>query len=136
MILAAVLLALVLGTVGVGYIWWRSNGEELVDAGRQAMEEGREFGATSDNQGCVAAAFGRLADCDGFRCELSAQVFLTGCLTSSQKTPDFCTGVPREREILKTVRWRAGVCDAVQLPAEGSCSRLLGPVQEFCFPDS
>ncbi|KPJ88915.1 MAG: hypothetical protein AMS18_12970 [Gemmatimonas sp. SG8_17] len=136
MILAAVLLAVVLGTVGVAYIWWRANGEELVEAGRQATEEGREFGATSDNPGCVAAAFERLADCDGFLCELPVRFFLSGCLVSSEATPSFCTGVPSQREILGTVRWRAVVCAAAQRPSGGSCGRVLGSVQDFCFPDS
>jgi hypothetical protein len=136
LIISGVVFALLLGAGGVGYIWWRVNGEELVEAGQQAMEEGRAFGETGDKAGCVAVALERVADCEGFSCELSVQVFLTGCLASSQATPGFCAGVPRRREILGTVRWRAGVCDAVQLPADGSCGRLLGPVQEFCFPDS
>ncbi len=136
LIISGVLFALLLGAGGVGYIWWRASGEGLVAAARQGMEEGRAFGQTTDNPGCVAVALERIADCEGFDCELVVQAFLGGCLASSEATPGFCTRVPGQREILGTVRWRAGICDAEQLPSDGSCGRLLNSVQEFCYPDS
>jgi len=136
LIISGVLFALLLGAGGVGYIWWRASGEELIEAAQQARDEGRALGETTNNAGCVASAMERIADCEGLRCEVPAQAFLAGCLASSEATPGFCTGVPRKREIVETVRWRAGICDAEQLSADGSCGRLLKAVQEFCFPDS
>ena len=53
LITAIVVVVLVVGVIGAGVFWWARNKDSLRAHAMEVAAEGREFGNTSDNQGCV-----------------------------------------------------------------------------------
>ena len=52
-IVAILAVLLVVGVIAAGAYWWSHNKDALIARGKAQMEEGRDAGRTTDNQGCV-----------------------------------------------------------------------------------
>ncbi len=61
---------------------------------KQAMIAGREFGRTTDENGCIEKGFLLKREIDKFDSVILE--FVGECLQSSEPTPNFCDGVPEE----------------------------------------
>ncbi len=133
--LLAVVIIFVLLAVGVivgGVVWWSRNKDKLIGQVKQSMTEGREYGRTTDNQGCVDESLSRYKKDPGFGSAISTNLFNKACLEASRATPGFCTDVPRPTEFMKSGQWRAAQCRKVALSSDNYCQQLFQPVQEFC----
>ena len=123
---------LVLGVIGVGVYWWSRNKDELFARGKANMEEGREVGRATDNQGCVDRSVERYKPDPGFSGAIASSVFMHACLDASSPTPGFCDEVPEVSEIMKSAQWRLTQCQRVDLTSDRYCQQLFAPVQSFC----
>jgi hypothetical protein len=117
---------------GLGVYVWKKHGPELVASGKQGIEEGKEFGEQTDNQGCVDEGVARNRKAVGFGELMKSGIFLRSCLDASRPVPNFCDDVPGALQFMKTVEWRKAQCDKYGLGADQQCSQLFQQVQQFC----
>jgi hypothetical protein len=129
---AIIVVLLVVGVVVGGVIWWSRNKDKLIGRAKEVMTEGREFGRSTDNQGCVDESLSRYKKEPGITSAISANLFDKACLEASRPTPGFCTEVPKITEFMKSAGWRAAQCKRVDLSTDSYCQQLFQPVQEFC----
>ena len=132
LIIGVCLVLLVVAGVGVGIYWWKHHSQEFIAAGKQAMDEGREFGRHTDNDGCLAEGVARTKRESGFSAAIARDLSLRACLEASRPTPGFCTGVPARNELIKSATWQAQKCRDAGLDADSYCSQLFSEVQQFC----
>jgi hypothetical protein len=129
----AIIIVLLVGAAVVGgVVWWSRNKDKLIARGKEVVTEGREFGRSTDNQGCVDENIARYKKDPGFGSAISASIFAKACLDASRATPDFCNDVPKISEFMKSAEWRAGQCRRVDLAKDSYCQQLFQPVQEYC----
>ena len=129
---AIIVVLLVVGVVIGGVVWWSRNKDKLVGRAKEVMTEGREFGRSTDNQGCVDETMVRYKKEPGFASGISASIFSRACLDASRPTPGFCNDVPKPTEFIKSGQWRVEQCRRVDLSSDSYCQQLFQPVQEFC----
>jgi hypothetical protein len=132
LIVAIVVVVLVVGVVGVGVFYVMRNKDAWLARGKEVAEEGRNFGNTTDNQGCVDEGMSRYKKEPGFTSILSNTIFMRTCLESSKATPGFCDQVPKQTEFMKTAEWRLKQCRLAGLQGDNQCQNLFTPVQQFC----
>jgi hypothetical protein len=133
LVLAGLGLLLVAGVLG--FAWWLNrNMDELRSTAEATQALGAEFGQGRAASACVVEAIARVDRCDGMICELGEQRFLAGCLGVALTPPDFCREVPKNDEILASVKYRLQVCLAHEARDQEVCSRLLDAVQSHCHP--
>jgi hypothetical protein len=130
--LAIVAVLLVVGVVVGGVVWWSRNKDKLMGRAKEVMTEGREFGRTTDNQGCVDETLVRYKKEPGFTSVISLSIFSRACLDASRPTPGFCNDVPKPTEFIKSGQWRVEQCRRADLSSDSYCRQLFQPVQEFC----
>jgi hypothetical protein len=123
---------LVVGVVVGGVVWWSRNKDRLMGRAKEVMTEGRDYGRTADNQGCVDEAVSRYKKDPGLGSAISANLFNKACLGTSRATPGFCTDVPKNTDFMKSGEWRKSQCRRVDLSSDTYCQQLFQPVQEFC----
>ena len=126
-IIAVVVILLVVGVVGAGVWWWMRNKDGL----RANATEGKEFGKTTDNQGCVDEAVKRYKKAPGFLAAMSNQGFLTRCLEVSRPTNGFCDNIP-VGDFAEMGEWRESQCRRYDLRSSIDCQTLTMPVVMFC----
>jgi len=129
---AIIVVLLVVGVVVGGVVWWSRNKDRLMSRAKEVVTEGREYGRTADNQGCVDEAVSRYKKEPGLGSAISANIFNKSCLMVSRETPGFCTNVPKITEFMKSAEWRKSQCSRVDLSSDSYCQQLFQPVQEFC----
>ena len=127
LIVTVVVILLVVGVVGAGVWWWMRNKDGL----RAVATEGKEFGKTTDNQGCVDEAVKRYKKDPGFLAAFANQGFLNGCLEVSHPTIGFCENIPLG-DFKKMGEWRESQCTRYDLRSGRDCQALVMPVAMFC----
>jgi len=132
LIVAIIIVLLVVGVVVGGVVWWSRNKDQLMGRAKAVMTEGREYGRTTDNQGCVDETVSRYKKEPGFTAVISNSIFTRACLETSRPTPGFCSDVPKATEIMKSAEWRKSQCSRADLSSDSYCPQLFQPVQEFC----
>ncbi len=132
LVVGGLLLVLIVLAVVAGFFVVRRYGPGLVEAGRQTINEGTEYGRRTDNEGCVNEAVARQARVEGFRDMLRNNVFMRACLEASRPTPGFCDAVPGRTEFMKSITWQQQQCQRYGLSPEKQCTQLFQQVQQFC----
>lgn len=125
------IVVLVAVVAGLGIYWWSHHGQQLVQASKTAAMEGKTFGTTSDQAGCLTEALARQERSKDFTDAVANDVFLRTCLGASRPTPGFCAGVPRQTDFLASVRWQMEKCPGLA-NATTACRQLYTQVQHFC----
>ena len=131
LIVAVVVILLLVGVVGAGVFWWMRNKDGLRTRARAIVTEGKDFGKTSDNQGCVDETVKRYKKDPGFLTAFANQGFLTGCLEASRPTIGFCEDIPLG-DLAKMGEWRESQCRRYDLRSGRDCQTLFMPVVMFC----
>ena len=133
-VLAIVGLLVVLGVVAVVGLFYvaKKYGPGLMEAGKHSMEEGREYGRRTDNEGCVTEAVARHTRAHGISDMIGNGLFFRTCLDASRPTPGFCDDVPTRLEFMKSARWQLDECKRRGLSPENQCGQLFQQVQQFC----
>ncbi len=128
----AVFLVLLIAAVVVGYVVVRKYGPGFVESASKSLEEGREYGRQTDQEGCLNEAAARQARVGGMMDMIGNGVFMETCLEASRPTPGFCEGVPRQLEFMKAAAWQQQQCKRFGLKPEQQCGQLFQGVQRFC----
>ncbi len=118
--------------IGGAVYFISTHGGEYLEKGKQSIEDGKRFGETTDNHGCVAETLTRYKQSPGMTGGISVQLFLTGCLQSSAATPGFCDDVPAPSEFMKSASWRVHQCSLEGMANDSYCQQIFGQVQNFC----
>ncbi len=129
---ALIIVVLVVGVIVAGVVWWSRNKDKLVARAKEVMTEGREFGRSTDNHGCVDESVSRYKKDPGITTVISDSIFTRACLESSRPSPGFCDDVPKQTEFVRTAQWRIEQCRKVDLSKDSNCQNLFTPVQQFC----
>ena len=132
LIVAVVIVVLVLGCIGAGVYYVSRNKDAWLAKVKAVASEGRDFGRSSDNQGCVDESISRYKKEPGFGSAISNSIFMQSCLDASRPTPNFCTDVPKATEFMKSAQWRVDQCRKTDLSSDSYCQQLFQPVQQFC----
>lgn len=96
--------------------------------------EGREFGKTTDKQGCMDEGLKRstrvgLVD---FSAALAISAFVDSCFEPSRATLNFCDGVPSFWS-LKDSEWGAAQCRKAGIdPEKSGCIHVFKRKHQFC----
>ena len=131
-IVAIVVVVLVVAVVGVGVFYVMRNKDAWLARGKEVAEEGKRFGNTTDNQGCVDEGLSRYKKEPGFTSILSNTIFMRTCLESSKPTPGFCDQVPKQTDFIKAAEWKLKQCRLAGLQNDSNCQNLFTPVMQFC----
>lgn len=123
---------LVVGVIAAGAYWLARNKDSLLARGKAQIEEGREAGRQTDNQGCVDRSVSRYKTQPGFTGAIATNLFMESCLMVSKATPGFCDAVPAPTEFIKSAEWRLAQCRRVDLANDQLCQQLFSSVQNFC----
>src|SRR5918911_5014504 len=110
LIIGGLIVLLIIVTVVAGVIVVRRYGPQLVEMGKQTLEEGAAYGRRTDNEGCLNEAVARHARAEGFTDMIKLNVFMRACLEASRPTPGFCDAVPRQTEFMKAITWQQRQC--------------------------
>jgi len=132
LIIGGLIVLLIIVTVVAGVIVVRRYGPQLVEMGKQTVEEGVQYGRRTDNEGCLNEAVARHSRAEGFGDMVKNGIFLRTCLDASRPTPGFCDDVPRQIEFIKGAQWQLKQCKRYGLPPEKQCGQLFQQVQQFC----
>jgi hypothetical protein len=119
--------------VGGGVIYWvYQNKGKLVQSAEQLVNEAKEFGVKTNNEGCLKEALGRHKSDKSYTGQISTQGFLAVCLQASVPSPGFCDGVPQQNEIMKSANWTLKKCSDAGLQSDQGCQRIFSAVQAHC----
>jgi len=133
LIVIGVIVLILVGFGVMGYVYFSQHRAEWMKAGTAAKQEGEAFAATHDASQCVDEGIKRLSSCSGLTCEIGARTFLGTCMTKAANAPpQFCSGVPRRSEIIRSAKWRIEECGRRGQPNNQACGRLMQEVQLYC----
>jgi hypothetical protein len=130
-VIGGLFLLAIIAVGGVAY-WFYQNKERLIRAAENIGKEAKEFGAKTNNEGCLQEALSRHKRDKSFTGRISTQGFLTVCLQVSAPSPGFCDGAPPQSEIMKSASWRLKKCSDAGLQNDQGCQQLFGAVQAYC----
>ena len=120
------------GLLFAGGAWWLdSNKDHLKEVGQRAMQEGKDFAASSDRDGCVTEALRRLDAKGAFMEQVEHKLFLEACLRAAPAAAS-CEGVPARGDIMKSAQWAVDECARRGHAGNQDCGRLVGAVVEIC----
>lgn len=105
--------------------------EGLDEFSQREVEDAFEFGADTNEAGCLLEGQRRHDRCREDLCRFWARVFLRACLTKSRKTENFCDGVPEPIAVTPGAAWAERICAGRLLE---SCRELVYAVQGHCHP--
>ncbi len=125
-------MVLAIGAIAAGIYYVSSHKDAWLAKGKAVMTEGKDFGRSTDNQGCVDESVSRYKKEPGLTSVLSSTLFMRACLDVSRKTPGFCDEVPKQTDFIKSARWRVEQCQRINLSSDRNCQQLFTPVQQFC----
>lgn len=119
------IIGLVIGGLG-GFIYLTDRAyKEGAEKEKQARVAGREFGRTSDQNGCIEKGFTLKREISTF--DRVILDFVGECLESSEPIPNFCDGVP-DYEVGSG--WNAKQCEKV--PIDAPCHDTIYAKQSYC----
>jgi len=113
------------GLVG-GFFYLDHQLSEFKQKDEQAEIDGREFGKTTDQNGCMEKGF--TIPISDERFDFYNNRFINGCLSSSRPIPDFCEGVP----FLFDRKWFDEQCKKVGHNTD-SCLFAFIAKRDFCI---
>jgi hypothetical protein len=113
-------------------IYWASKDfMKRIDSGRA---EGREFGKTTDQKGCMDEGLRRAIGIKKTETGplVNLRAFVSGCLESSRPSPEFCAGVPKWWEFITD--WEVTQCqrDGQDPASTPGCIMVLEEKADFC----
>ena len=132
LIVLLAIIVLVVGVAALGAFWFYRNKDALVAKTKAIATDARDFGRTTDNQGCVDESISRYKADPGFTSAISSSIFMRICLDQSRPTSGFCDDVPKQTEFMKSAQWRVEQCRRVELSRDSNCQNLFTPIQQFC----
>lgn len=128
-LLAVVVVVIIIGVLALNYLE-RTVGQSM----EKYANEGREYGRTTDQQGCMNEGMKRsksvgVLDIGG---ALELSTFVDACLETSKPTSNFCDGVPSFWSMEET-EWGAAQCRKAGIdPEKTGCVHVTKRKHQFC----
>jgi hypothetical protein len=98
----------------------------------KAIAEGRDFGKTTDQEGCMKEALDRAQSLSLWRSTAVTRVtfFLRGCLNGTSSTDTFCEGIPSFWDLSN---WDVEQCEKRHMDIiQTSCRKVFSEQRYFC----
>ena len=130
-IIGGLFLLAIIAIGGIVY-WVTQNKDRWIHSAEQFGKEAKEFGAKTNNEGCLKEALSRHKGDKSITGRISTQIFLKVCLEESEPSPGFCDGVPEKGEIIKSVNWTLKKCSDAGLQNDQGCQQIFNAVKEYC----
>jgi hypothetical protein len=125
-----VVVGLVVGWLG--FSWLSSKFLDLGEGMDQAMTEGADFAAGTDQRGCLDETLRRTGENDVVAA-MQNMMFLDACLaTSVPSTPPLCEGAPASSDMAAAAEWGTARCAEQGRDADVACATLVSTVLNFC----
>ena len=130
----ALVLVGIVCAVAIG-VWLVNSGARMAKEADKQAAEGRSFGFTTDQRGCVDEGLRRAKT---FRAiDIASlvvnQTFVQKCLGTSRKTDGFCEGVP-SRFSANDDDWMKSECKKVNMSPLGTgCMAPFKAQMEYCY---
>jgi hypothetical protein len=116
---------------GSGWVLLINWFEGLASTSDEVTMQGIMFGKSTTDNGCLRMVTEVGKTCSGLECQVKNGVFFQNCLKESEKTLEFCEGVPSTSDISRSIRWQLVVCDKLGLSDSG-CNNILSVMQRHC----
>lgn len=120
------IIGLVVGGLVGGWVYLGHKVSEFKQKGEQAEIDGREFGKTTDQTGCLEKGYTLEQPKSIY--DHSNRYFVIECLKSSRPITNFCEGVPTRL----SSKWVDEQCEKVPQSYE-SCARTMLAKREYCI---
>jgi hypothetical protein len=120
--------------VAIG-VWLVNSGVRLAKEADQQAAEGRSFGHTTDQRGCIDEGLRRAKTFRAIDIAslVANQTFVQKCLANSKKTDGFCEGVP-SRFGANDDDWMKDECKKVNMSPLGTgCMAPFKAQIEYCY---
>jgi len=130
-IIGGLFLLAVIAIGGIVY-WVSQNKDRLIQSAEQLGKGAKEFGAKTNNEGCLKEALSRHKRDKSITGQISTQVFLGVCLQESEPSQGFCDGVPPKGEYIKSANWTMKKCSDSGLQNDQGCQSIFNTVQAYC----
>src|SRR5262249_48855723 len=130
-IIGGLFLLAIIAVGGIVY-WVYQNKDSWIRSAEQIGKESKDFGAKTDNEGCLNEALSRHKRDKSITGQISTTIFLGVCLQESRPSPGFCDGVPEKTEFMKSGAWTVKKCSDAGLQNDQGCQQLFKAVQEYC----
>lgn len=91
--------------------------------------EGRDFGKSTDDEGCFSQAAQRIGRSTDIDVLVGGATFLASCFETATFAPTFCSNVPKQNS--DDVTWTTTRCAALEMSAAG-CVALTAQIQLYC----
>jgi len=108
--------------------------KQLGESTQKFEVEGREFGKTTDQQGCISDGMRRSASIGllEFSAGIQLSAYVDACLETSKPTANFCDGVPSFWS-MKETEWGSAMCRKAGVdPERTACVLITKRKHQFC----
>lgn len=117
----------------IGFTVYLRNNKEFQEYSKEydkALEDGRYFGKTTDQYGCLQFGISRMSEIKNPTINQLAvtDLFVSECLRTSKPTPDFCTNVPKV--VVKD--WINDQCKLIGRENEPGCHVAFDTKTTYC----
>ncbi len=118
----------------VGAGWVKKAGRRFLQDSAVMIRDGRTYGTGRDTGLCLTEGLRRMQPCtqSAIGCQIDAQVFTDGCLSTAREVPGLCINVPPVDEIRASVAWRINQCMSVGHGADPKCPNFMQTLQQHC----
>lgn len=117
--------------------WLPEWNAELAEQSQLFADNGKAFGQSTDQQGCLEEALSSFNQCSGFSCTITHGKFLKACWSVSAVTENFCEDVPafNDKPTEDDKSWARHACWGRDIRGEG-CRLLMRQQQLLCSQQS
>jgi len=127
--ICAVGIAAMIGVGFVAYNWAMKNRDTF----EKVPKQGQEYGKGKTFEQCADAAVEQLgSNAFDLTKRMQAQMFITGCLSTAEKSPELCATAPQPSEILKLGQWTADQCRKRNSNNPQGCAQMYQIVAASC----
>ena len=105
--------------------------EQWTDQMEATGDDGRAFGETADQQGCVDEGLRRIEGKNSIQ-SISSIGFVAACLQTAAESEGFCEGVPEATSIFDSALWPQQRCAEMETGNEQGCQSIMQVAMAHC----
>jgi len=124
--IVAIVIAMMIAIGFVGYHWFMKNKDQLM----ATRKEGIAYGTGKDAGACVDEGLKKLGG--GLTSQITAKIFVEGCLTTAMPSPALCANVPPPSEMMRVAQWSVEECRRRGISDQQGCGQVMQSVAQYC----
>ena len=105
--------------------------QDWTDEMEATGEEGRAFGESTDQQGCVDEGMRRVEGKDSLAA-IAPVGFVSACLQTAAESEGFCDDVPEATDIFDSALWPSQRCTGMDTGSDEGCQAMMQVVMGYC----